>query len=209
MNLTEKLYRVAAEIYAEHGVNVDVAMKRLDQMPLSINAWQGDDVTGFESTGHALTGGCQVTGNYPGRARDAADEPDTPSLMVEILLGAACSLAGADARDRKSGNEQPCPSCGMTRQEYRKRSRLGCAGCYDHFERELQPVLRDMHCGERHAGKVPERARHATMRQRLEAALAEAVGQQQFEQAARLRDQLNELGPVPEKPVDAVRGGDA
>jgi len=68
MNLTEKLYRVAAEIYAERGVNVDVVMKRLDQIPLSINAWQGDDVTGFESTGHALTGGCQVTGNYPGRA---------------------------------------------------------------------------------------------------------------------------------------------
>ena len=140
---------------------------------------------------------------------DSPDVSDASSMMVEILLDAALALADDPDRVSRIAGEKPCPACGMTRQEYRKRSRLGCAGCYDHFERELQPVLRDMHCGERHAGKVPERARHATMRQRLEAALAEAVGQQQFEQAARLRDQLNELGPVPEKPVDAVRGGDA
>ena len=89
MNLTEKLYRVAAEIYAEHGVNVDVAMKRLDQMPLSINAWQGDDVTGFESTGHALTGGCQVTGNYPGRARDADELRQDLDKALALLPGKA------------------------------------------------------------------------------------------------------------------------
>ena len=141
-----------------------------------------------------------------GRAGGAAGEPDTPSLVVEILLGAALSLPEADARGRKRGGEQPCPACGMTRQEYRKRSRLGCSGCYDHFVRELQPVLRDMHRGDRHAGKVPDRARHAIARQRLETALAEAVGRQQFEQAARLRDEIRALESAPDAPAAGVRG---
>ena len=89
MNLTEKLYQVAAEIYAERNVNVDAAMKRLDQIPLSINAWQGDDVTGFESTGHALTGGCQVTGNYPGCARNADELRQDLDKALALLPGKA------------------------------------------------------------------------------------------------------------------------
>ena len=140
-----------------------------------------------------------------GRARGAAGEPDTPSLVVEILLGAALSLPAADARGRKRGGEQPCPACGMTRQEYRKRSRLGCSGCYDHFVRELQPVLRDMHRGDRHTGKVPRQACLTVARQRLEASLAEAVARQQFEQAALLRDQLRALEAAPDTPLAGTR----
>ena len=69
MSNISKLYDCAKEIYAERGIDTEAAMARVAEMPLSLHAWQGDDVVGFESTGHALTGGCQVTGNYPGRAR--------------------------------------------------------------------------------------------------------------------------------------------
>lgn len=67
MNRIEQTFALARERYAECGVNADAALRRLAAIPLSIHAWQGDDVTGFENTGHTLTGGCQVTGNYPGR----------------------------------------------------------------------------------------------------------------------------------------------
>lgn len=140
------------------------------------------------------------------RQREASsDEDAAPSLMVEILLGAAFSMPSAAGRDAHAAGEKPCPGCGMTRQEYRKRARLGCAGCYEHFARELQPVLRDMHRGERHTGKTPRQARAQVARQRLEAALAEAVGQQRFEEAARLRDELRALGPGPEAPPRDAR----
>ncbi len=139
------------------------------------------------------------------RRQVPSDDDATPSLMVEILLGAAFSLPSAAGRHSRVDGETPCPGCGMTRQEYRKRSRLGCAGCYDHFARELQPVLRDMHRGDRHTGKIPRQARMAAARQRLEAALTEAVGQQRFEQAARLRDELRALGHGPEAPPAGAR----
>ncbi len=66
----ERAYEIAKEEYAEHGVDTDEAMKRLETIPVSIHCWQGDDVGGFETPGAELTGGgIQATGNYPGKAR--------------------------------------------------------------------------------------------------------------------------------------------
>lgn len=67
---TEKMYQIAKEIYAGIGVDTEAAMKRVSQIPVSIQCWQGDDVRGFENPDGELTGGIQTTGNYPGRARN-------------------------------------------------------------------------------------------------------------------------------------------
>jgi L-rhamnose isomerase len=67
----EKLYRVAADKYAQAGINTEKALETLNQISLSIHCWQGDDITGFEKARSDLSdGGIQVTGNYPGRARN-------------------------------------------------------------------------------------------------------------------------------------------
>lgn len=55
--------------YAGLGVDASQAMAVLREIPISIHCWQGDDVTGFENSGEALSGGIQATGNYPGKAR--------------------------------------------------------------------------------------------------------------------------------------------
>jgi L-rhamnose isomerase len=65
----EQAFRIAAERYHESGVDVEHATSRLAEIALSLHCWQGDDVTGFEGTGEAISGGLAVTGNYPGRAR--------------------------------------------------------------------------------------------------------------------------------------------
>ncbi|RPH54804.1 MAG: L-rhamnose isomerase [Acidobacteria bacterium] len=67
----EAAYRLAAERYAELGVNTDAALVRLAAIPISLHCWQGDDVGGFESAGSEIGGGLAVTGNYPGKARTA------------------------------------------------------------------------------------------------------------------------------------------
>ena len=87
MNRTENAYRIAREIFAEQNVDTDAALKKLDAVPISIHAWQGDDVTGFENTNHALTGGCQVTGNHPGRARNADELRDDLDLALKLIPG--------------------------------------------------------------------------------------------------------------------------
>lgn len=61
-------FESAKEIYASMGVDVEKALKKLAEVPVSLHCWQGDDVTGFDHDG-PLTGGIQTTGNYPGKAR--------------------------------------------------------------------------------------------------------------------------------------------
>ncbi|MDX9753397.1 MAG: L-rhamnose isomerase [bacterium] len=67
----EAQFNLAKAQYAEMGVDVDKALERLAQIPISLHCWQGDDVGGFEKSGEELGGGLAVTGNYPGKARSA------------------------------------------------------------------------------------------------------------------------------------------
>ena len=62
-------YQIAKERFAAFGVDTDKVLEQLDKISLSLHCWQADDVTGFENQGGSLSGGIQVTGNYPGRAR--------------------------------------------------------------------------------------------------------------------------------------------
>ncbi|WP_165154974.1 L-rhamnose isomerase [Parabacteroides sp. ZJ-118] len=65
----QQAFEVAAERYAAVGVDVRKALEDMKKISLSLHCWQADDVSGFENRGGSLTGGIQVTGNYPGRAR--------------------------------------------------------------------------------------------------------------------------------------------
>lgn len=79
-------YRLAKEIYAEQGINIDEAMQKANEVPISINCWQGDDVIGFDGA-DSLTGGIQVTGNYPGRARTADELRKDLDLAISLIPG--------------------------------------------------------------------------------------------------------------------------
>lgn len=77
-------FESAKEIYGSWGVDVEEAMKKLAELPVSLHCWQGDDVIGFDHDG-PLTGGIQTTGDYPGKARTPdqlmADMDKALSLM--------------------------------------------------------------------------------------------------------------------------------
>ena len=61
-------YKSSKELYAKIGVDTDLAIEQLKNIPVSLHCWHGDDVKGFDTDG-PLTGGIQTTGNYMGRAR--------------------------------------------------------------------------------------------------------------------------------------------
>ncbi|MBQ4781364.1 L-rhamnose isomerase [Pectobacterium versatile] len=64
----EAAWQLAKTRYASLNIDVEAVLEQLDQIPVSMHCWQGDDVAGFENTGGPLTGGIQATGNYPGKA---------------------------------------------------------------------------------------------------------------------------------------------
>ena len=80
------MFDAAKKVYEDLGVDVEAAFKRLDQIPISLHCWQGDDVAGFENSS-ALDGGIAVTGNYPGRARNADELRADIEKVLSFLPG--------------------------------------------------------------------------------------------------------------------------
>ena len=95
-------------------------------------------------------------------------------------------------------SETVCGNCGMTWDLFRKRGLLGCPACYETFESNLQPLLERAHEGaNRHVGKAPSCAGTDELRQQrlmqLRRELDQAVASEQYERAAALRDEVDNL----------------
>ena len=90
-----------------------------------------------------------------------------------------------------------CRGCKMTFDEFLKGGRLGCSECYDTFASRLIKPLKQIHGSCEHMGKIPERLgldlKKTRNIEKLEAELNNAIAEQNFEEAAKLRDKIKEL----------------
>ena len=96
-----------------------------------------------------------------------------------------------------------CPNCGETYAEFQKSGMLGCAECYQAFRKELTPLITRVQGRAQHAGRRPpvseeEQARINEM-ESLRARMEAAVAEENFEEAAKLRDALRALTPAKEE----------
>jgi len=83
-----QVYQLAKEEYAALGVDTDAALRKLDEVKISLHCWQADDVGGFEKPDAELGGGgIQVTGNYPGKARNIAELRADIEKATSLLPG--------------------------------------------------------------------------------------------------------------------------
>ncbi len=80
-------YELAREQYGELGVDTEQALKRLREIPISLQCWQGDDVGGFENPAGLSGGGIQATGNYPGKARTADELRQDLEQALRLIPG--------------------------------------------------------------------------------------------------------------------------
>lgn len=121
------------------------------------------------------------------------DDP-TGFSIADLLLGLGASQEIAAAG---SGAELRCPSCNFTQADFKKAGRLGCADCYMTFAEGLEGLLKTMHKGTRHVGKVPQalkRSQDLTDRLKsLQKKLDKAVAEEDFETAVHLRDEINQV----------------
>jgi len=120
-------------------------------------------------------------------------------MMPEELLGSQpATEGGTDLFAKLSpGDKQECPACGFTLANFRKVGRLGCPDCYRAFAGEITPRLSGMHKGTRHTGYWPEGMQKRRQRESDLADLREqlecAIRDEQYEEAASLRDRIQEL----------------
>lgn len=90
-----------------------------------------------------------------------------------------------------------CNVCHMTYDQFVKGGKLGCANCYEVFNNMLEPVLKKIHGGTYHHGKLPQRAGGVIRTKRelniLKQDLNKAIQGEEYEKAAQLRDRIREL----------------
>ena len=138
-----------------------------------------------------------------GCAKDKGVTDPTGFALADLLLGfgaesdvekqASAPKKGAGAKVR--GNKQTvCHTCGFTHSQFKKAGRLGCPKCYKILGPGLESLLKAMHKGTQHIGKIPAR-HHALLEHHhrlddLKTQLHEAVGREAFEDAAQIRDQI-------------------
>lgn len=123
--------------------------------------------------------------------------------LAEMLLGNFQKETGgpvSQRRERSAGGAKVCPECGFTFEDFQKVRRFGCGNCYRVFSEELATMLRGMHKGASHVGKVPEGLMESHYRhQRLEelrTKLEQAIASESYEVAADLRDEIRTLDEV-------------
>ena len=96
-----------------------------------------------------------------------------------------------------------CPKCDSTYAQISKLGRVGCPECYSVFSDELSPMIRSVHGTTAHTGSAPARQRARREREerlkKLRDEMQEAIGKEDFEQAARLRDEIRRINEGTQK----------
>lgn len=100
------------------------------------------------------------------------------------------------------GSTKRCPKCGASLQEIVNSGHMGCAECYRTFLSDLAPTIQSIHGKAAHVGKRPSssvpkptpiRPLLSEQIAQLKGDLQQAVREENFETAAKLRDQIREL----------------
>lgn len=90
-----------------------------------------------------------------------------------------------------------CPVCGMNMNRLAEKGRFGCNECYKAFGDSALHTIKRIHGRKRHIGKMPKRSSGAmSMRRKLvdlRTKLEEHVIKEEYEEAARLRDEIRSV----------------
>lgn len=135
--------------------------------------------------------------------QDCAFKEANPEMMLSfenLLKGFLDANTKFFSQPNAPGKPQPvrpakaCSRCGMTFHKFKTGGRLGCDICYQSFAKEVEVLLKNVQGSTRHEGKYPRRMGAGIQAKRqvseLRAQLTRAIEEENFEDAARLRDEI-------------------
>lgn len=97
----------------------------------------------------------------------------------------------------KENENIACPVCGMTMSKLADKGRFGCNECYKAFGDAALRTIKRIHGRKRHIGKMPKRMGGTMSLKRklsdLRTKLEEHVIKEEYEDAAKLRDEIRAL----------------
>jgi len=122
-----------------------------------------------------------------------------PELDITNLAGLLSGFfqGAKKAKAEENVPDITCLRCGMTYESFRKTGLMGCADCYTHFREPLEKLILSIHGTTQHTGRVPggiaKRVSLQASIDQLKGKLVEAIAAEEYEEAARLRDQIRLL----------------
>lgn len=121
-------------------------------------------------------------------------------LLHGGLPGGPGTVVGQKSQVAPGSNGKQCPTCTFTLEDLKRVRRFGCSDCYTTFGDEVAQMIRGMHKGTSHIGKVPEGLMAIQVRnQRIEelrSRLDQAIASESYEEAAGIRDEIRNLDEV-------------
>ncbi len=150
-----------------------------------------------------------VAGNKQVKVAMCADCPKNRELQKQGAHGILEELAPKLMHTMESAIERgiaKCPVCGFTLKDLERTRRLGCSGCYDTFQATILRLISSVQRGHRHLGKISSRHDSPEIIQNrlslLKDRLNTAVKEEEFENAANLRDEIKRLQKAARKAVN-------
>lgn len=148
----------------------------------------------FEQTVNGHTKSMHLCAECAGAVKKEGLFDSTPFTLGTELFG---DLFGFTAPTRAVSTAKSCPDCGATFAAIRREGKVFCPRCYETFAEELSPTIRSLHGKAAHTGRVPRESREVREKQSklstLREQLKNAVAAEQYEEAARLRDEIRTL----------------
>lgn len=130
---------------------------------------------------------------------------EAPMLTQQFTLGDLLSTIydtyEAKGENERSKNTITCKNCNTTYQQFIQQGTFGCSECYESFKEVLERSLKKIQGANKHIGKVPKGFQTSTQQivsslsevDRLSIQLQQAVEKEEFEEAAKLRDEIRRL----------------
>lgn len=125
------------------------------------------------------------------------------SLFGSGLLGGGNvfdTTGGIPAFGTEVSRDTTCPNCGQSFDDFRRSGLFGCSKCYEAFADRLDPLMRRVQGSTRHVGRkvcqTADQQEQQLLRSKLvdlKKSLQQAVQDEAYEKAARLRDEIRTL----------------
>ena len=100
-----------------------------------------------------------------------------------------------------------CKDCGMSFDDFMHTGKFGCSSCYETFESKIDQILKNIHGSNRHLGRIgkiqeneqsilrenDENTGKINQIEKLKENLKQAIKIENYEEAARIRDEIKRL----------------
>ncbi len=107
------------------------------------------------------------------------------------------NLFAVSPRQENSKKIVRCSVCNTDITDIRRTGRVGCAHCYTLFNSTMEPIIKKIHGSAVHTGSIPKSAGAKLSAKRIldekREKLRNAVSNEDYETAAKLRDEIRNL----------------